>query len=190
MVGQASEDVEAGGTCKSMSTHQSWHPVSSTASARYNANATAPVSIKSEIQVKQEAETHDFDTIYGTYDEATNSVTIIYPGDETSVGVQECVQEVVTDSVCTNEDSSYLTPRRYSNQFSPSCASTESMSPSSVQSEDMDTGFTQTKLDCNASDYGYESHDSPMPDTRKEKHHLGLTDIWHESFSELFPTLA
>ncbi|KOC66652.1 X-box-binding protein 1 [Habropoda laboriosa] len=190
MVGQTSKDVEANGTCRSLSTHQPWHPVSCTANTPYTTNTTAPVSIKSEVEVKQEDETHDLDTIYGTYDEATNSVTIIYPGDNTSVSIQECVQEVVADGVDSNEDFTYLTPNYYSNHLSPSYTSTDSMSPSSIHSEDMDTSSTQTKLDSNVSDCGYESHDSPNTDTRNEKNNLDLTDLWHESFSELFPTLA
>ena len=193
MVGQASKDVEASRTCRSLSTHQSWHPVSSTDSAHFTTNITAPVPVKSEVEVKQELDTHDLDTIYGTYDEATNSVTIIYPGDESNVSIQECVQEVVTDGVNSVEVSSHLPPNRYSNQLSPSCTSMDSMSPSSIHSEDMDTSVavdTSVVLDSNASDCGYESHGSPNPDTRNEKSNLNLTDLWHESFTELFPTLA
>ncbi|XP_017761363.1 PREDICTED: LOW QUALITY PROTEIN: uncharacterized protein LOC108551644 [Eufriesea mexicana] len=190
VVGQTSKDVETSGTCRSMSTHQSWHPVYSTASTPYIANTNAPLSIKSEVEVKQEDETHDLDTIYGTYDEATNSVMIICPGDnETSVSIQECVQEVVTDSVCSNEDSAYLMPNYYSNQLSPSYTNTDSMSPESIHSEDVDN-CTHTKFGSNVSDYGYESHGSPNTDTRLEKNNIGLTELWHESFSELFPTLA
>ncbi|OAD54408.1 X-box-binding protein 1 [Eufriesea mexicana] len=161
-----------------------------TASTPYIANTNAPLSIKSEVEVKQEDETHDLDTIYGTYDEATNSVMIICPGDnETSVSIQECVQEVVTDSVCSNEDSAYLMPNYYSNQLSPSYTNTDSMSPESIHSEDVDN-CTHTKFGSNVSDYGYESHGSPNTDTRLEKNNIGLTELWHESFSELFPTLA
>lgn len=135
-------------------------------------------------------DTHDLETIYGTYDEATNSVTIIYPGDESDVGVQECVQEVVADGICPNEDSSYLTPNYYSDRLSP-YASTDSLSPSSsIHSEDTDNNLPRTKLDSNASDCGYESHDSPNSDVRLDRDNIGLTDLWHESFSELFPTLA
>lgn len=35
VVGQTSKDVETNGTCRSMNIHQSWHPVSSTASTSY-----------------------------------------------------------------------------------------------------------------------------------------------------------
>lgn len=195
MVGQTSKDVETNGTCRSMNTHQPWHSVSSTASTPYTTNTTAPASIKSEVEVKQEVETQDLDTIYGTYDEATNSVMIIYPGDESNVSIQECVQEVVTDGICTdgvcsNEDSTCITPNYYSNQLSPCYTNTDSMSPASIHSEDVDINYTHTKLDSNASDYGYESHGSPNSDIRLEKSNIGLSDLWHESFSELFPTLA
>ena len=190
VVGQTPKDVETNGTCRSMSTHQPWHPVSSTVSTSYTTSTNAPVSIKSEVEVKQEVETHDLDTIYGTYDEATNSVMIIYPGDETNVSIQECVQEVVTDGICSNEDSTYLTPNYYTNQLSPCYTNTDSMSPSSIHSEDVDNNYTHTKLDSSASDYGYESHGSPNSDIRLEKGNMGLSDLWHESFSELFPTLA
>lgn len=188
-MGQTSKDVETNGTCRSMNIHQSWHPVSSTASTSYTTSTSVPMSIKSEIEIKQEDMTHDLDTIYGTYDEATNSVMIIYPGDETNVSVQECVQEVVTDSICTNEDSTYL-PNYYINHLSPCYTNTDSMSPSSIYSEEMETNYTHSKLDSNASDCGYESHGSPNSDIRHEKNNVSLTDLWHESFSELFPTLA
>lgn len=191
VVGQAPKDVEASRASRSMNTYQSWHPVSSTATTPCTATATAPVSIKSEVEVKEEVDTHDLDTVYGTYDESTNSITIIYPGEENSVCIQECVQEVSTDGACSTEDSSHLTPNYpYSNQFSPSYTCTDSMSPSSIHSEDVENRFAQTKLDSNASDCGYESHGSPAPDVRNEKVSVALTDLWHESFSELFPTLA
>lgn len=190
VVGQTSKNVETSRTSRSMSTYQSWQPVSSTVTTPCIVNTSTPVPIKSEIEVKQEVDTHDLETVYGTYDETTNSITIIYPGDESSVGIEECVQEVSTDGACSTEDSSYFPPNHYSNQFSPSYTCTDSMSPASIHSEDTDTGFVQTKLDSNASDCGYESHGSPTPDIRNEKNTVALSDLWHESFSELFPTLA
>lgn len=196
VVGPTPENVEASRACGGLSdNYQPWHPVaSSTISSTpcTRSNATTPMSIKSEVEVKQEVDTHDLDTVYGTYDESTNSITIIYPGEENGVGIQECVQEVSTDGVCSTEDSAYFTPNCYysNNQFSPTYTCTDTMSPSSIHSEDMDSGFTRTKLDSSASDCGYESHDSPAPDSRNEKGNLALADLWHESFSELFPTLA
>lgn len=192
VVGQTSENVEAGRTCGSLTAYQPWHPVASTVSTPCTRNANTPLSIKSEVEVKEEVDAHDLDTVYGTYDETTNSITIIYPGEENGVGIQECVQEVSTDGVCSIEDSSHFTSNCYysNNQFSPSYTCTDTMSPSSIHSEDIDSGFMQAKLDSNASDCGYESHDSPAPDIRNEKSNLALADLWHESFSELFPTLA
>lgn len=190
-MGQTSENVETSGSCRSLSTYQSWHPVTSTVTTPCTHNTNTPVSIKSEVEVKQEVDTHDLDTVYGTYDETTNSITIIYPGEENDVAIQECVQEVSTEGICTAEESLYHTPScYYSNEFSPSYTCTDSMSSSSIHSEDMDNGSIQTKLDSNASDCGYESHDSPVPDVRNEKSNVTLADLWHESFSELFPTLA
>ncbi|XP_043255637.1 LOW QUALITY PROTEIN: transcriptional activator hacA [Colletes gigas] len=193
VVGQASKNVEADRTSRSMSSYDElWHPVTSTVATPCTVNTSAPpVSIKSEVEVKQEVDTHDLDTVYGTYDETTNSITIIYPGDESNVGIQECVQEVSTDGGCLTEDSSYVTSNYYySHKLSPSYTCTDSMSPSSIYSADTDNGFTPTKLDSNASDCGYESHNSPTPDIRNEKTTVALSDLWHESFSELFPTLA
>ncbi|XP_076656755.1 LOW QUALITY PROTEIN: X box binding protein 1 [Halictus rubicundus] len=197
VVGPTPENVEAGRACGGLSdSYPPWHPVaSSTVSSTpcTRTNATTLVPIKSEVEVKQEeVDTHDLDTVYGTYDETTNSITIIYPGEENGVGIQECVQEVSTDGACSAEDSAYFTPNCYysNNQLSPTYTCTDTMSPSSIHSEDMDSGFTQTKLDSSASDCGYESHDSPAPDSRSEKSNLALSDLWHESFSELFPTLA
>lgn len=191
MVGQTPKNVEAHSSSRSMSINQPWHPVSSTGSTSITVNASTPVSIKNEVEVKQEPDTPDLDTVYGTYDEATNSITIIYPGEESDMGIQECVEEVSTDDVCLIEDSSYLTPNRYdSHQFSPAYTCTDSMSPSSIHSEDTDTGSTKTKSDANVSDGGYESHGSPSPDTHNSKPNLALSDLWHESFSELFPMLA
>lgn len=201
VVGPTPENVEADRACGGLSNgYPPWHPVvsstansSSTPCTRTNVATTTPTSIKSEVEVKQEeVETHDLDTVYGTYDETTNSITIIYPGEENGVGIQECVQEVSTDGACSAEDSAYFTPNCYysNNQFSPTYTCTATLSPSSIHSEDTDSGFTQTKLGSSASDCGYESHDSPPPDVRNEKSSLALADLWHESFSELFPTLA
>lgn len=127
MVGQTSENVEAnrasGGvigtsylTTDSSSSNR--HPVVCGARSdaqRVLGNATVgsttpPLAIKTEVDIKQESElAHDLETtFYGTYDEATNSITIIYPGEEsTGIGIQECVQEVSTDDdvVCQVMDS-------------------------------------------------------------------------------------
>lgn len=199
MVGPASKNVEADRSCRSVTTYRNWHPVSSTANNNNNSNralctlssTSAPVPIKTELEIKQEPDVQDLDTVYGTYDEATNSITIIYPGEENGMAIQECVQEVSTDGTGQTEDTSYLTPNHcYSNQFSPAYTCTDTMSPSSIHSEDTDAGYTAAKSnDATVSDGGYESHGSPCPEPNHSRA-VPLTDLWHESFSELFPTLA
>lgn len=160
--------------------------------------STAP--IKTEIEIKQESEpAPDLDTLYGTYDEATNSITIIYPGEENNdcVGIQECVQEVIsTENIgsCDTGVATHLTvpllttTTHLGTQLSP--AYTDIMSPamSDIYSDVDNCGISSTKLDyANLSDGGYESHDSPDPRLSNS-----LADPWHENFIEfeLFPNLA
>lgn len=188
LVGQASKNVE---------TNRTGGSISSTASCLRNTSnwfladcdtRNDQASIKTEI--KQESETaSDLDTLYGTYDETTNSITIMYPGEENDgcVGIQECVQEVVsTENVISQDDAVHLTSSGIHlcpKQFSP--AYTNSMSP---DMSDVDScGVPSAKqLDCaSLSDGGYESHDSPQSHVSDV-----LFDLWSESFNELFPTLG
>ncbi|XP_018342746.1 PREDICTED: LOW QUALITY PROTEIN: uncharacterized protein LOC108748864 [Trachymyrmex septentrionalis] len=192
LVGQTSKNVEAsrtGGSIDSVSSYlrdtSNWF--------LEDCDTTKITSIKTETEIKQESETaSDLDTVYGTYDETTNSITIMYPGEENDgcVGIQECVQEVVSSNESgavshAADDAVNLTvpslgiQLRYSTQFSP--AYINSMSPAM---SDVDSyGISPTKqLDCaSLSDGGYESHDSP------QSHMSELFDL--ESFSELFPAL-
>ena len=95
LVGQTSKNVEAsrtGGSIDSVSSYlrdtSNWF--------LEDCDTTKITSIKTETEIKQESETaSDLDTVYGTYDETTNSITIMYPGEENDgcVGIQECVQE-------------------------------------------------------------------------------------------------
>lgn len=190
MVGPASKNVEADRPARGLTAYRTWHPVPGTANG--NAPSTAaPISIKTELEIKEEPDAHDLDTVYGTYDEATNSITIIYPGEENGMGIQECVQEVTSDGNCQTEDQSYLTPNHcYSSQFSPAYTCTDSMSPVSIHSKDTDAGYSLPRSnDASVSDGGYESNGSPCRDASHSRA-VPLNDIWQESFSELFPTLA
>lgn len=193
MVGQTSKNVEADSTVgRSVNTYDSWHPNYSTVVAHVVPNSRTPVSIKKEIEVKQEPDMNDMETVYGTYDETTNSITIIYPGQEDNVGIQECVQEISTDNVCHVDDVTSLTTHHtYSDQFSPAYTCTDTMSPSSIHSDNTDA-LSSNKSDSHFSDCGYESHDSPSADihSNNNNNNICLTDLWQESFTELFPTLA
>ncbi|KAK2579286.1 hypothetical protein KPH14_008245 [Odynerus spinipes] len=195
MVGQTSKNVEAD-TIASRgvnTSYGSWHPNCSTVVAHVVPNLRTPVSIKNEVEVKQEPDMNDMETVYGTYDETTNSITIIYPGQEDNVGIQECVQEISTDNnACHADDVTSLKTTRpsYPDQFSPAYTCTDTMSPSSIHSDNADA-FSSSKSDSHFSDGGYESHDSPSADVHsKSNNNICLTDLWHESFTELFPTLA
>lgn len=197
MVGQASEDVEADRVRESINNvpyipdTSDWH---TNVVVRDTESSTAP--IKTEIEIKQESDpTPDLDTVYGTYDEATNSITIIYPGEESDgcVGIQECVQEVIstenTAVAATHLTVPPLTTHPgYLAQFSPAYTDTMSPATSDVHSDADSCGVAPTKLDyANLSDGGYESHDSPDP---RLSNNNALADPWHESFTELFPMLA
>lgn len=128
-------------------------------------------------EIKQEPVTNDLDTVYGTYDEATNCITIICTGED-DVAIQECIQEVSSD------DSTHLTPKySYKDYLSPGSTLCESLSPVSVHSEDSDGSLRYKHDDC-----GYESHDEPR--IEKNPTIAQLADPWHESFSILFPSLA
>lgn len=193
MVGQTSKNVEADTIAgRGVNPYSSWHPTRSTVVARVVPNSRTPVSIKNEVEVKQEPDLNDMETVYGTYDETTNSITIIYPGQEDSVGIQECVQEISSDNICHADDVTPLTAHHtYPDQFSPAYTCTDTMSPSSIHSDNADA-YSPSKSDSHFSDGGYESHDSPSADvhSNNNNNNICLTDLWHESFTELFPTLA
>lgn len=203
MVGQASENVEAGRTGGGINDISYLDDISDPHSVVCNTASTASLkSIKAEI--KQESEVVP-ETVYGTYDEATNSITIFY-GEENGdcVNIQECVQEVVStgeqqlESVCpVVEDTGVATHltvssanhTSYPTQFSPTYKDAMSPATSDVYSDADSAGvftaaFHATKLDCASPDGGYESHDSP--DSRQSNL---LTDLGMESFTELFPEL-
>ncbi|XP_033224959.1 LOW QUALITY PROTEIN: uncharacterized protein LOC117177941 [Belonocnema kinseyi] len=141
-----------------------------------------------DVKIKREPAS-DVDTVYGTYDEATNCITIIVNDD---IKIQESVQEISSEGIQNQIDEPMpLTPVHYTDtdHLSP-YASHDSMSPSSIHSDDTDSSVPINKQDSNFSDTGYESHGSPFDETCSVNETSVLTDLWHESFSELFPSLA
>ncbi|KAK0085574.1 hypothetical protein PV325_004846 [Microctonus aethiopoides] len=198
MVGKTSKNVETSSTCGSVNTYKSY-PISTTElpGVIQHQQQSIPTSklpglipkgsFKREIEVKQEPIVNDMDTVYGTYDEATNCITIIYPGDDDNVRIEECVQEITSE-----ESGNLMSNNSYKDHLSPAYTLADSMSPSSNHSDDSDIATASSyKVETCLSDCGYESHDSPISDrlqsTTTTTH---LTDLWHESFSELFPSLA
>ena len=147
----------------------------------------APVENLSSQDVKIKREpTNDVDTVYGTYDEATNCITIIYPGENDDIKIQESVQEVSSENIHNQTDE----PMSLTDHLSSPYTSHDSMSPSSIHSDDTDLSIPNNKRGSNFSDTGYESHGSPFDETTSTHEASVLTDLWHESFSELFPSLA
>ncbi|EZA55823.1 hypothetical protein DMN91_012132 [Ooceraea biroi] len=208
MVGQASENVETdragrgvGNGAAYVCDASSWHPTAGAvcgpadAAVTTTTTTTTPPSppIKTEVEIKQESEpTLDMETLYGTYDMATNSITIIYPGEENGVGIQECVQEVVSSSAdSTSSAAGHLNPSSlqsldYMTQFSlHAYPDTISDAMNDVHSDSGASASAKLDYSSSQSDVGYESYDSP--DSRQSN---DLADLWHESFTELFPMLA
>lgn len=179
MVGQTSKNVEASPICSSLNLYPK-----ESSSAQYLKKSSTPSELfKREVKVKQEPVVNDMDTVYGTYDEATNCITIIYPGEDDSIRIDECVQEISSD------ESTNLTPTySYNDHVSPAYSMADSMSPSSIHSDDSEIKSAYYKFKSNISNSGYESHDSPQ--IERNTGTTALTDLWHESFSELFPSLV
>ncbi|KAI4490134.1 hypothetical protein M0804_004316 [Polistes exclamans] len=202
MVGETSKNVEADTIDdRSLNGSNSWHSKCSADVAQIvpDNSRTTPIVIKNEIDVKQEPDINDMETVYGTYDETTNSITFIYPGQEDNIAIQECVEEISSsDNAYHVDDVTSMTMHlSCSDQYSPAYTCTDTMSPSSIYSDNVDASFSSSKSDAHFSDGGYESHGSPSPDIHKNnnnknssnKHNICLTDTWHESFTELFPML-
>ncbi|CAG5088954.1 Protein of unknown function [Cotesia congregata] len=127
MVGPASKNVEASPICSSLNLYPK---ESNPFPAQYVDKSSISELFKREVKIKQEP-ISDVDTVYGTYDEATNCITIIYPGEDEGIRIDECVQEVGSD------ESANLTPNYYNN-VSPAYSIADSMSPSSMHSDDSD----------------------------------------------------
>ncbi|XP_046745116.1 LOW QUALITY PROTEIN: uncharacterized protein LOC124410642 [Diprion similis] len=198
VVGQASENVEADRTGRSIDeassapVQYSGPSTTTTFCTHTNDDTVIPTHFENYVKVKEEPNINDMDTVYGTYDESTNCITIIYPGnDKDGIEIQESVQEVTSEVIHPEKDSTYSKPSHsFSSNLSPPYMSADSMSPASVHSDDIDMGESFNKLDPNLSDGGYESHGSPNTETINSNTTAALTDLWHESFSELFPSLA
>ncbi|XP_012263783.3 LOW QUALITY PROTEIN: uncharacterized protein LOC105690536 [Athalia rosae] len=195
MVGQTSENVETDRTNRSLNTRSlpdqssgsSTTPIFCTPT-----NADVLPTHENVVEVKEEPNLNDMDTVYGTYDESTNCITIIYPGNGEDIKIEESVQEISSDSIYNEEDSTYLTPgHAFADHLSPAHTFTDSLSPASNHSEDIEMVDPPSKIDSHLSDGGYESHGSPNTEIINTNAAAAtLTDLWHESFSELFPSLA
>ncbi|XP_015177418.1 PREDICTED: uncharacterized protein LOC107066901 [Polistes dominula] len=84
MVGETSKNVETDTIDdRNLNSNNSWRSNCSSDVVRIvpdNSRITTPIVIKNEIDVKQDLDINDMEIVYGTYDETTNSITVIYPG--------------------------------------------------------------------------------------------------------------
>lgn len=129
------------------------------------------------------------ESVLGTYDESTHTITIVVPCED--VCVEDAVQEVITsDTVSALPAPTHcITPFKeesLENPISPcSMGTIDSLSPASCSPQLYDTTESCFKVEQPLSDCGYESLDSPQSEISGNE----LADIWSESFSHLFPTL-
>lgn len=137
------------------------------------------------------------DTVYGTYDAKTNSITIVM--DDDAVPVNEAVEEIYSDGVTpqTSDEIKYPTPATTPSHvflnvvddsdddfnfdpierfLRPKCPLAKSPAPS---------------LHSTASDHGYESIIGSPTSTATEQFDTSVEDFcWQDSFNDLFPSLV
>lgn len=176
VVGQASEDVETSGKVSeelvSLPKVECEDPLDSA--------SAIDLETDSLICLKKEPESMDTtepDMLYGTYDEVTQTVTIILP-DEDGVCVEEAVQEVVTSEESEMTDCEA--------PVSPYASSLTASSPRSPMSNYEFSNYL-IKKDSSLSDCGYESLDSPQSEVSCTD---GVSNLWNDYFSDIFPALV
>jgi hypothetical protein len=141
------------------------------------------------VQNQKDSRDTSSESMFGTYDESTHTVTIVVPCED--VCVEDAVQEVITsDIVSALPAPTYcFTPFKeeyVENPISPcSIGTLESLSPTPRSPRMYDTTESCLKVEQPLSDCGYESLDSPQSEISGSE----LAGIWSESFSCLFPTL-
>ncbi|XP_017466797.1 PREDICTED: uncharacterized protein LOC108359436 isoform X2 [Rhagoletis zephyria] len=161
----------------------------------------APITIASAVtpiklhQVKvEDSPPSPLDTVYGTYDAKTNSITIVM--DDDIVPVNEAVEEIYCDGVTPskNDEIKYPSPAA-----SPSHVFLNVVDDSD-DDDDLIERFLRPKrplakspapsLHSAASDHGYESIIGSPTSTATEHFDTGAEDfVWQGSFNDLFPSL-
>lgn len=125
-------------------------------------------------------------TLYGTYDEENNCITVVLPDEDISN-----FEEVIEEIVCNEEEDEYLSqvsalspiPSNYPSPGNSSyCGTSDDVIKSPISISDRDSAY-DSLLD---SPHG-RSLTSSVHYTEDDYHY---SDIWPDSFSELFPSLA
>lgn len=133
------------------------------------------------------------ESMIGTYDESTHTLTIVVPSSEESVCLEEAIQEVVvtSDNVtvvpppsvrissCKEEVAEPISPHGF--------RTVDNLSPAPCSPHIYETNDNLMKVEKAMSDCGYESLDSPQSEISGKSE---LSDLWNESFSQLFPALV
>lgn len=140
---------------------------------------------KSMSLVKQIDRNNIDETLYGTYDEENNCITIVLPDEDISN-----FEEVIEEVHCNDEDDEYLSqvsilspiPTNYpSPGYSSYCGNSNDIK-SPASSSDRDSAYDSLM----GSPPG-ASITSSHTDYEDEYHY---SELWPDSFSELFPSLA
>lgn len=124
------------------------------------------------------------ETLYGTYDEENNCITVVLPDDDISH-----FEEVIEETVCTDEDDEYLSQVSVLSPIPTNCPSPGYSSYYCGNSDDMKSPVSDP-------DSAYDSVlDSPPGRSISSSLNYGdddfqYTHVWPDSFSELFPSLA
>lgn len=142
----------------------------------------------------------DAETLYGTYDEKTNCITIVLPNE--NISICEAVEEIVSceedehqqdikvdikediDDVTVGikddiDDIPMLSPI-------PSYYSSPDYYSSAKSTYN---GSETTEPILLASESGYESLGSPSSICQTESDFINIDDLWNSSYAELFPSL-
>lgn len=124
------------------------------------------------------------ETLYGTYDEENNCITVVLPDDDISH-----FEEVIEEVVCNDDDDEYLSQVSVLSPIPTNCPSPGYSSYYCGNSNDMKSPVSDR-------DSAYDSVlDSPPGRSISSSMNYGdddfhYTDVWPDSFSELFPSLA
>nr|XP_036230709.1 uncharacterized protein LOC106626918 [Bactrocera oleae] len=153
---------------------------------------------KEIFRIQQATDIHSIppDTVYGTYDAKTNSITIVM--DDDAVPVNEAVEEIYCDGVTPQmgDEIKYPTPATTPSQVFLNV----------VDDSDDDFNFDPIErflrpkrplakspapsLHSTASDHGYESIIGSPTSTATEQFDASIEDFgWQGSFNDLFPSL-
>lgn len=154
-----------------MTHHEYTKSVAPVSSQTAEYNHLAPMAI---------AEEDDDTTLYGTYDEKTNCITIVMPDE--NLQLDEVVEEV---QYCPSTAVSIISP--IPDTYLDELSSLGHVSPAhSTLSSNVSLADAKALT---VAESGYESLGSPGSSGSDLEPAMDFDDMWNDSFSELFPSL-